>query len=122
MYIAAVILSVLLALFSLAAGAPKAQLKGSVPEGLVAKGLSSGLVRFIGLAEVAAAVGLVVGIWWQPLGIAAAVGMAVLMIGAVSYHAKWGDYADSEARGAATAPVLFTLVAVAAAITLAASQ
>ncbi|MGI5397536.1 DoxX family protein [Streptomyces sp. CA-251251] len=122
MYIAAVILSALLALVSLAAGAPKAQLKGSVPDELVGKGLSAGLVRFIGLAEVAAAAGLIAGIWWQPLGIAAAVGMLVMMLGAIRYHAKWGDYADAEARGAASAPVLFALVAVAAAITLAASQ
>ncbi|MGV9573298.1 DoxX family protein [Streptomyces nigra] len=122
MYIAAVVLSVLLALFSFTAGAPKAQLKGSVPEGLMAKGLSSGLVRFIGLAEIAAAVGLVVGIWWPPLGIAAVIGLAVVMIGAVRYHAKWGDYANSEARGAATAPILFAFVAVAAALTLTASQ
>jgi uncharacterized membrane protein YphA (DoxX/SURF4 family) len=121
MYIAAVILSALLALFSLAAGAPKAQLKGDVPEGLVAKGLSSGLVRFIGLAEVAAAVGLVVGIWWQPLGIAAAIGMVVLLVGAVMYHVKWGDYADSKSRNAAMAPVMFCLIAIAAACTLAAS-
>ncbi len=122
MYIAAVVLSVLLALLSLAAGAPKVQLKGDVPNGLVAKGLGTGLVRFIGLAETAAAVGLVVGIWWQPLGIAAAVGMAVLFLGAIGYHVKWGDYGDSASRGGAMAPVLFLVVAVAAALTLAASQ
>ncbi|MGW2031711.1 DoxX family protein [Streptomyces spinosus] len=122
MYIAAVVLSVLLALLSLAAGVPKVQLKGDVPNGLVAKGLGTGLVRFIGLAEVAAAVGLVVGIWWQPLGIAAAVGMAVLFLGAIRYHVKWGDYGDSASRGGAMAPVLFLVVAVAAALTLAASQ
>lgn len=121
MYIAAVILSVLLALASLAAGAPKAQFKGDAAEGLVAKGLSAGLVRFIGLAEVAAAVGLVAGIWWQPLGIAAAAGMAVLFLGAIGYHVKWGDYADSKSRGGALAPVLLLLVAVAAALTLAGS-
>jgi uncharacterized membrane protein YphA (DoxX/SURF4 family) len=121
-YIAAVILSVLLALVTLAAGAPKAQFKGDVVDGLVAKGLSSALVRFIGLVEVAAAAGLVAGIWWQPLGIAAAVGMAVLLLVAIGYHVKWGDYRDSAARGAATVPVLLFLVAVAAAITLAASQ
>ncbi|MZE70481.1 DoxX family protein [Streptomyces sp. SID5789] len=122
MYIAAVILSALLALASLAAGAPKAQLKGRVPDELVAKGLGPGLVRLTGLAEVAAAAGLVAGIWWQPVGIAAAAGLLVVMLGAVRYHAKWGDYADTEARGAASAPVLFALVAVAAAATLAASQ
>ncbi|ANJ12031.1 MULTISPECIES: DoxX family protein [Streptomyces] len=122
MYIAAVILSALLALVSLAAGAPKAQLKGRVPDELVAKGLGPGLVRLTGLAEVAAAAGLVAGIWWQPVGITAAAGLLVVMLGAVRYHAKWGDYADAEARGAASAPVLFALVAVAAAATLAASQ
>jgi uncharacterized membrane protein YphA (DoxX/SURF4 family) len=119
-YIAAVILSVLLALVSLAAGAPKAQFKGDVAESLVAKGLSSALVRLIGLAEVAAAAGLVAGIWWQPLGIAAAVGMAVLLLGAIGYHVKWSDYGDSASRGMVA--VLFVLVAVAAAVTLAASQ
>ncbi|MET8517586.1 DoxX family protein [Streptomyces sp. NPDC005077] len=122
MYIAAVILSVLLALVSVAAGAPKAQFKGDVAESLVAKGLSSALVRLIGLAEVAAAAGLVAGIWWQPLGIAAAVGMAVLLLGAIGYHVKWGDYRDSASRGGAMVAVLFVLVAVAAAVTLTASQ
>ncbi|MEW1773483.1 hypothetical protein [Streptomyces sp. NPDC086777] len=55
MHIAAVILSVLLALVTGAAGAPKAQFKGAVVDGLVEKGLGSALIRFIGLAEVAAA-------------------------------------------------------------------
>ncbi|MEU4011416.1 DoxX family protein [Streptomyces pseudogriseolus] len=122
MYIAAVILSVLLALASLAAGAPKAQLKGSVPDELMAKGLSAGLVRLIGVSEVAAGIGLIAGIWCQPLGVAAATGMLVVMLGAIGYHVKWGDYADTASRGAATAPVLFSLVAVAAGVTLAASQ
>lgn len=121
MYIAAVILSALLALFSLTAGAPKAQLKGDVPEGLVAKGLTPGLVRFIGLSEVAAAVGLVAGIWWQPLGVAAAIGMVILLVGAIAYHVKWGDYADSSSRNAAMAPVVFCLISASAACTLAAS-
>ncbi|MEU3410277.1 DoxX family protein [Streptomyces sp. NPDC006658] len=121
MYIAAVILSVLLALASLAAGAPKARLKGSVPDELMAKGLSAGLVRLIGVSEVAAGAGLIVGIWWQPLGIVAAAGMLAVMLGAIGYHLKWGDYADAASRGAATTPVLFCLVAVAAGVTLAAS-
>ncbi|WP_327111371.1 DoxX family protein [Streptomyces sp. NBC_01341] len=121
MYIAAVVLSILLALATLAAGAPKAQLKGDVPDGLIQKGLSATMVRLIGLAEVAAGIGLVVGIWWQPLGIAAAAGLAVVFLGAISFHTKWGDYRDSAARNAAMAPVIFLVLAVASAITLAAS-
>ncbi|MFD7406014.1 DoxX family protein [Streptomyces sp. NPDC059866] len=120
-YTAAVILSVLLALVLLAAAAPKVQLKGDIPGGLVARELSAGLVRFIGVCELIAAVGLVAGIWWQPLGIAAATGVAVLLLGAIGHHLKWGDYRDSATRSAALSPVLFLCVAVAAAITLAAS-
>ena len=42
--------------------------------------------RLIGTAELAAAVGLLIGLWWHPLGLAAAAGMAVLLTGAVITH------------------------------------
>jgi uncharacterized membrane protein YphA (DoxX/SURF4 family) len=119
MYVTAAILSVLLALVSLAAGAPKALLKGDVSAGLQSHmGLSASLVRFVGLAEVAAAVGLIVGLFWQPLGIAAAIGFAITMVGAVGFHAKAGDYADPATRGNAMAPFPLILLSVATAVTL----
>ncbi|WP_328975265.1 DoxX family protein [Streptomyces canus] len=91
----------LLALVSLAAGVPKALLKGDVSAGLQSHmGLSAGLVRFVGPAEVAATGGLIIGLFWQPLGIAAAIGFTITMIGgAVGFHAKAGDYADPATRG-----------------------
>jgi uncharacterized membrane protein YphA (DoxX/SURF4 family) len=119
MYIAAAILSILLAAVALAAGAPKVVLKGSTPAHLQSHmGLSPGLVRFIGLAEVSAAAGLIVGLFWRPLGIAAAVGFAILLIGATGFHTKAGDYADPKTRTQATAPIVLALVAIAAAVTL----
>lgn len=119
MSVTAIILSIVLAIASLGAGVPKALLKGEVPEQLHQHmNLSHGLVRFIGLAEVAAAAGLVIGIWWRPLGIAAAIGMAVLLIGATGFHAKAGDYADPKARGGAMAPIILALLAIATAVTL----
>jgi len=119
MTIAAIALSVILALASLGAGAPKALLKGDVPVALQEHmNLSAGMVRFIGLAEVAAAAGLVIGIFWRPLGIAAAIGMAVLLAGAIGFHAKAGDYADAKQRGGAMAPIFLGLIAVGAAVTL----
>ncbi|MGI5193224.1 DoxX family protein [Streptomyces sp. CA-288835] len=119
MYVTAAILSVLLALATLAAGAPKALLKGDVSAGLQSHmGLSAGLVRFIGLAEVAAAVGLIVGLFWQPLGIAAAIGFALTMVGAVGFHARAGDYADPATRGNAMAPFALIALSVATAVTL----
>lgn len=122
MYITAAILSVLLVLVTFASGLPKVLLKGDVPAGLQSHmGLSAGLVRFIGLAEVSAAGGLIVGLFWQPLGIAAAAGFAVLMIGAVFFHTKVGDYADPKTRGPAMVPPVLALLSIATAITLALS-
>lgn len=122
MFIAAVILSLIVAVAAVGAGMPKVLLKGDVPTQLQQHfGLSEGLVRFIGLAELAAAVGLVIGLFWQPLGIAAAAGFAILMLGAIGYHAKAGDYADAKLRGPALAPIVLAVVAIAAVVTLALS-
>jgi DoxX-like family len=120
MNIATTVLAVILAFVGLGAGLPKVALKGKVPEQLQAHmGLSAGLVRFIGLAEVAAAVGLIVGaFWWPPLGVAAAVGLAALLVGAVGFHVKAGDYGNAATRGNAVAPVVLVAVAVATAATL----
>ncbi|MGW0874159.1 DoxX family protein [Streptomyces sp. NPDC002740] len=122
MFISAAVLSVLLAVVALSAGLPKALLKGSIPAQLQTPGgLSAPLVRFIGLAELGAAAGLLTGLFLQPVGIAAATGFGLLLVGAVGFHAKAGDYADPKTRGNAMAPVILTAVAVAAATTLALS-
>jgi uncharacterized membrane protein YphA (DoxX/SURF4 family) len=47
----------------------------------------------IGVAELAAAAGVLAGLWWHPLGVAAAAGMAVLLIGAVITHRRALDSA-----------------------------
>ncbi|MFE7750588.1 DoxX family protein [Streptomyces sp. NPDC057428] len=120
MYITAAVLSSLLAVIALAAGAPKCVLKGEVSAGLQSHmGLSAGLVRFIGLAEVAATVGLIIGLFWQPLGIAAAIGFALIMLGAIGYHIQVGDYGNRETRGNAMAAVVLAPASVATAVTLA---
>jgi hypothetical protein len=41
--------------------------------------------------EIAGALGLVVGIWWPPLGIAAAIGLVIYFVGAVVSHLRVGD-------------------------------
>ena len=47
--------------------------------------------RLIGVAELAAAAGLLAGLVLHPLGVAAAAGMAVLLTGAVIMHLRAGD-------------------------------
>ncbi|HEU4426435.1 MAG TPA: DoxX family protein [Pilimelia sp.] len=47
--------------------------------------------RLIGVAELAAAVGVLVGFLWRPAGLLAAAGMTLLLIGAVVTHRRAHD-------------------------------
>ena len=51
-------------------------------------GISATNWRGIGLLELAGVVGVLVGLWWPPLGIAAAAGLALLSVGAVVSHVR----------------------------------
>ncbi len=59
--------------------------------------------RLIGVAELAAAAGVLAGLWWHPLGIAAAAGMTLLLTGALITHWRAAD------SGKEMAPVLLAL-------------
>jgi hypothetical protein len=47
--------------------------------------------QLIGFAELAAAAGVLAGMVWTPLGVAAASGMALLLMGALTAHHRAGD-------------------------------
>jgi hypothetical protein len=67
--------------------------------------------RAIGLFELAGVAGVLVGLAWAPIGMAAAAGLALLMLGAISFHVRASDNA------AETAPAVIGLgLAVATAI------
>jgi hypothetical protein len=71
-------------------------------------GISLGLSRLIGVAELAAAAGLLAGLAVKPLAIVTAAAVVALMVGAVGYHLKARD------KVAAVLPAVFTgLVAIA---------
>jgi hypothetical protein len=42
-------------------------------------------------AELAAAAGILIGLWWHPLGLAAAAGMILLLLGALITHRRAAD-------------------------------
>ena len=69
--------------------------------------------QFLGVVEIAAAVGVVTGLWLNGLGLAAGVGATALMVGAVLFHLRFGDSAKR------TVPAL---VALATSATYVASQ
>ncbi len=61
-------------------------------------GISEQLGRTTGALEIAAAAGLTISIWTAPgLGLAAAIGLIALMIGAVVYHLRASDTAGAMA-------------------------
>ena len=47
--------------------------------------------RLIGVAELAAAAGVLVGLFWRPAGLLAAAGMILLLIGALVTHRRAHD-------------------------------
>jgi hypothetical protein len=51
----------------------------------------------IGALELAAAAGVLAGLAWPPIGVAAAVGSALLLLGAIGFHARASDSAADTA-------------------------
>jgi uncharacterized membrane protein YphA (DoxX/SURF4 family) len=47
--------------------------------------------RLIGVAELAAAAGVLIGLFWRPVGLLAGAGMAVLLLGALVTHRRAHD-------------------------------
>ena len=70
--------------------------------------------RLIGVAELAAAAGVLAGLWWHPLGVAAATGMVVLLIGALITHRRALDTAKEMAPALLTLAITIAYLAIAA--------
>jgi uncharacterized membrane protein YphA (DoxX/SURF4 family) len=72
--------------------------------------------QLIAIPELAAAGGILVGLVWRPAGVAAALGMALLLFGALAFHRRAHD-SRREAM-----PALATLAVTAAYLTVALSS
>ena len=105
------VLSLAAALVLLLAGGQKVLMRPRVARNLRRLGVGPALTRLIGVLEIAGAVGLVAGSWVSPLGIAAAAGLICLLIGALIYHARAGDFSNRERRAEALAPGALLVVA-----------
>jgi DoxX-like family len=98
MFILTAVLSVLLAAAMALSAVRKARRS---PDSLALRdrlGVAPALWSSIGVPEVLAAAGLITGLWWAPLGVAAAAGVVLLMLGAVAFHLR------ARFLGAALAP------------------
>ena len=108
MSIAYAVVGILLALGVL--GSASAQLAGNkvVLANMVHLGIPRGMLPFLASSLIAGGVGLVVGLWYPPLGIAAAAGLVLYFVGAVIAHLRKGDVKGLPA------PVMFLVLAAAA--------
>lgn len=91
MFVASVVLSILLAVAFLGSGGAKLAGLQQMRDNAAHLDFPYPAWRGIGALEVAGAAGLLVGFAWAPLGIAAAIGLAVLMIGAAAIHVRHKD-------------------------------
>ncbi|BCJ69263.1 DoxX family protein [Polymorphospora rubra] len=107
MRIPILVLTLILALVFLATAVPKLTGQAAMRERMDHLGVSPGLTRLLGVLEIAAIAGLLLGLLWPPLGIAAAIGLALQMVGAVVYHARAKDPV-----GVSAVPAVFAVIAV----------
>ncbi len=110
MIIATAIVSTLLALTLLASGVMKVRRAPAVVDNLIPLGVPEPAIPVLGTLELAATLGLLAGLFWWPLGVAAAIGSTIYFVGAVVTHLCARDYA--------IAPAAALLLASASALTL----
>jgi hypothetical protein len=92
MFIAYAVVGSLLALAALASGYGKLSRKKQIVDGLTWLGVPLGMFPFLATCEIAGAFGLLIGLWYAPLGIAAGTGVVVFFIGAVGAHLRKSDF------------------------------
>jgi uncharacterized membrane protein YphA (DoxX/SURF4 family) len=109
MFVATLVFTILLAVAFAFAGGSKLAGVQQMRDSATHLGFSFPAYQRIGALEVLGAAGLLIGLWFAPLGIAAAAGLVLLTIGAVYFHIKAKDPAKIYAFPVVF--VVFSLVA-----------
>lgn len=108
MFIAYTVVGVLLALGVLTAATAQITRNKVILENLAHLGLPPGILPFLASCLIAGGIGLLVGLWYAPLGIAAAVGLVLYFVGALVAHMRTRDFKGLPA------PMFFLILAAAA--------
>jgi len=91
MFVATVIVSVLLALVALGSAGAKLAKNPKVIESVTSVGVPENRIPILAMLEIAGAVGVIIGLWVAPLGIAAGIGLVLYFIGATVSHVRVHD-------------------------------
>ncbi|WP_100446986.1 DoxX family protein [Glycomyces xiaoerkulensis] len=106
MFTATVVLTVILALLMGNSGIGKFRRQALMMDTLEEVGAAR-IADPLGILEIAGAIGLLAGLFWWPIGVAAAIGSALYFIGAVIAHLRVGH------RQGTPLPTLLALAAIA---------
>jgi hypothetical protein len=113
MFIAYAVVAIVLSLALVASGRLKLTHETRVVEGIGGLGVPLSWFPALALAEIAGALGLIIGLWVPAIGIAAGVGVVLYFIGAVATHVRAHD------RGLVTPAVIGLVAAVTIALRIA---
>ena len=91
MFIAAAVISGLLAATLVASARIKLVKDEAGVEIMTKVGFPLDKLWLLAIAELAGAVGLVVGLSWWPIGVAAAIGVVLYFLGAITFHLRAHD-------------------------------
>jgi uncharacterized membrane protein YphA (DoxX/SURF4 family) len=105
------VLTAILAAGFVGLAVPKLTGQKAMLERMAHIGVSASQTRLLGLLELAAVAGVLLGLFWWPLAVAATVGVTIQMIAAVVLHARAKDPANI-----VSAPIFFLCVAVGLAV------
>ena len=108
MSIAYGIVGILLALILLASAVGKLALLTPLVDGLTRLGVPPGMFPYLAACEITGAIGLVIGLWYPPLGTVAALGVVLYFVGAVGAHLRKSDF-----KGVPNAGVVLVVAATA---------
>jgi hypothetical protein len=92
LFIAYTVIAVLLTLALVPSAYAKLTKNKRIVDGLTGIGVPLGIFPFLASCEIAGAAGLLVGLWYAPLGIAAAIGLTLYFLGAVGAHLRKRDF------------------------------
>jgi DoxX-like family len=112
MHIAAIALSVLLALVMLGSGVMKLIRAPRIVTAMATVHVTPPQMTGLGVLELLATVGLIAGLWLPPIGVAAAIGSVLYFAGAIAAHLRFQD-PDRQGAIAFLALAVATLVFVA---------
>ena len=92
MFIAYAVIAVLLTLVLVASAYAKLTKNKGLVDSFAGLGVPLGILPFLASCEIAGVAGLLVGLWYPSLGIAAAIGLVLYFVGAVGAHARKRDF------------------------------